>query len=102
MGLFVTAVLSILVLGLVVLMSDLNLNQTRRIESQVRRDTRRIRSKTLRGWSATRISNRYPAIPIEQIHRVRRAMARHLAADQEIRLLKTLWSMNIAEADFEG
>lgn len=102
MGLFLAAVLSIVVLGLVLLMSDINLNQTRRIESQVRRDTRRVRSKTLRGWSAARIARRYPAIPIEQIHRVRREMARHIAADQEIRLLKTLWSMNVAEADFEG
>lgn len=102
MGLFVAAVLSIVVLGLVLLMSDVNLNQTRRIESQVRRDAGRIRSKTLRGWSATRIANRYPAIPIEQIHRVRREMARHIAAGQEIRLLETLWSMNVAEAEFEG
>jgi hypothetical protein len=98
----IAALISIVVLGLVVLMSDIDLNQTRRIESQVRRDTRRIRTKTLRGWSAARVSERYPAIPVEQIHRVRRQMARHIAADQEIRLLKTLWSMDGAEAEFEG
>jgi hypothetical protein len=102
LGLFIAALLSIVVLGLVLLMSDVDLNQTRRIESQVRRDTTRIRSKTLRGWSAARIAARYPEIPIEQVHRIRRQMARHIAADQEIRLLKTLWSMNVAEAEFEG
>jgi hypothetical protein len=102
LGLFIAAVLSIVVLALVLLLSDFDLNQTRRIELQVRRDAGRIRSKTLRGWSAARIAGRYPSIPIEQIHRVRRDMARHIAADQEIRLLKTLWSMKVAEADFEG
>jgi hypothetical protein len=101
-GLFVAALLSIIVLGLVLLTSDVDLNQTRRIEAQVRRDTGRIRSKTMRGWSAARISRKYPDVPIEQIHRVRREMARHIAADQEIRMLKTLWSMNVAEAESEG
>lgn len=102
MALFVGAVLSLIVLGLVVLVSDVNLNQTRRIEAQVRRDSTRIHRKTLRGWSAARVARRYPDIPIEHINRVRRQMARHIAADQEVRLLKTLWSMNVAEADFEG
>ena len=55
MGLFIAALISIFVLGLVLLMSDLNLSQTRRIESQVRRDTRRIHSTSLRGWSPAHI-----------------------------------------------
>ncbi|NNC91047.1 MAG: hypothetical protein HKN80_01005 [Acidimicrobiia bacterium] len=102
MGLFLAALLSVIVVGLVLLLSDFNLNQTRRIELQVRRDNGRIRARTLRRWSAARIARRYPNIPIEQIHRVRREMARHIAADQEVRLLETLWSMDVAEAEFEG
>ncbi len=100
MGLFLGAVLSVLIVGVVLLAVDVNMNHTRRIESQVARDTVRIRRKTLHGWSADRIAARYERIPLEQIRRVRREMARSIAADQEIRLLQILWSMNVAE--YEG
>ncbi len=99
---FLGAVLSLIVVALVVLAVDVNMTNTRRIEAQVARDTARIRKKTLRGWSAQRVAGRYPELPIEQIHRVRREMARTIAADQEIRMLETLWSMDVAEADLDG
>ncbi len=98
---FLGAVLALIVVALVLLVVDTNMTLTRRIETQVARDTARIRRKTLRGWSAQRVARRYPELPIEQIHRVRREMARTIAADQEVRLLQTLWSMDIAEAEFD-
>ena len=101
MGFFLAAFLSLAVLALVLLTVDVNTTPARRIEAQVARDTTRIRRKTLQGWSAHRIAARYPRIPIEHVRRVRRDMARSLAADQEIRFLQELWSMNVAETEYD-
>ena len=101
MGLFLGAVIAMCIAGVVVLAVDLDLNQARRIQSEVARDTARIRRKTLSGWSADRIAARYPHLALEHIRRVRRDMARNIAADQEIRLLEKLWSMSTSEAEFE-
>ncbi len=99
MGFFLAAFASMVVLGAVVLAVDVNMSHTRRIESQVARDAARIRRKTLKGWSADRISERYPKLAIEHVWRVRREMARHIAADQEVQLLRKLWSMKAAEVE---
>jgi hypothetical protein len=101
MGFFLGAVVAMCIAGVIVLAVDLNLNQVRRIQSEVARDTARIRRKTLSGWSADRIAARYPNIAVEHIRRVRRDMARNIAADQEIRLLEKLWTMSTSEAEFE-
>jgi hypothetical protein len=102
MGLFLGAVLSLVVLGVVLLVIDVNMTHTRRIESQVARQTAHIRRKTLKGWSADQIAERYPEMSVDQIRRVRREMDRRIQTDQEIRLLHTLWSMKVAEAEYEG
>ena len=99
MGLFLAAVLSLIVLAVVLLTIEVNMTPTRRIEEQVARDTARITRKTLQGWSAHRIAARYPKITVEHVQRVRRDMARTIAADQEVRLLESLWSMEVAESD---
>jgi len=101
MGFFLAAVLSLAVVAVVLLTIDVNMTPARRIEAQVARDTTRIRRRTLQGWSAHRIAARHPKIPIEHIRRVRRDMARNLAADQEIRFLQELWSMNPAETEYD-
>jgi hypothetical protein len=101
MGFFLAAVLSLAVLAVVLMTVDVNMTPTRRIEAQVARDTARIRRKTLQGWSAHRIAARYPKIAIEHVWRVRREMARNIAADQEIRLLQAIWSMPLVEREYE-
>jgi hypothetical protein len=101
MGFFLAALLSLIVVGVVLLAVDVNMTHTRRIETQVARDAARIRRKTLQGWSAERIVRRYPKLAIEHVWRVRSEMARHIAADQEVRLLRTLWSMKAAEVEYE-
>ena len=102
MGFFLAALLSLIFAGMVLLAVDVNMTPTRRIEAQVARDTARIRRKTLQGWSAHRIAARYPKIAIEHAWRIRREMARNIAADQEIQFLHTLWSMDVAESEYEG
>ncbi len=101
MALLLGAFIALVVLMLVLLLCDFDVSQTRRIEAQVARDAIRIRKRTLRGWSADRIAARYPDVPMEQIRRVRREMARSIAATQEIRLLETLWSLEVTEAEYE-
>lgn len=101
MGFFLAALLSLIVLGMVLLAVDVNMTHTRRIETQVARDAARIRGKTLQGWSAERIAKRYPKLAIEHVWRVRREMARNVAADQEVQLLRTLWSMKASEVEYE-
>lgn len=100
MAFFLVAFMSLVIVAVVVLASEIDINQARRIESQVAREATRIRRKTLRGWSVERVARRYPEISIEQIHRVQREMARNIAAEQEIRLLQTLWSMTSAGAEY--
>ena len=90
---------SLAALALVLLAVDVDITQTRRVERQVARDVRRIRVKTIKGWSEERIAARYPHLPIEQIRGVRHAMQRHLAAAEEVELLKSLWSIEAGEPD---
>ena len=97
MGLFLGAVVSLIILGMVLSAVDVNMTHARRIESQVARDSNRIHRKALKGWSADRIARRYPNIPIEHIHRVQAEMARNVTVDEEIRFLESLWSMNTQE-----
>ena len=99
MALFVIAIGAILTVVFVLLVVDIDINQTRRIEKQVARDVNRIRTKTIRGWDAERIANRYPRIPPEQIRRVRRAIERHQSATEEVDLLRSMWSIDIPEPD---
>lgn len=99
MALFLIAIGAILAVAIVLLVVDIDINQTRRIEKQVARDVKRIRAKTIKGWDAERIAERYPGIPHEQIRRVRRAMERHQSATEEVDLLKSLWSIDIPEPD---
>lgn len=101
MGLFLTAFAAVVVLTLVLIAVDVNITQTRRVEKQVERDSRRIHHKTLKGWGADRISARYPDIPIEQIRVVRRHVARGMAAVEEVGLLESLWAINIPEPEYE-
>jgi len=101
MGLFLTAFAALIILALVLLAMDINITQTRRIERQVERDHRRIHHKTLRGWSADRISTRYPDIPIEQIQLIRHHVARGRAAVEEVGLLESIWAINIPEPEYE-
>lgn len=92
---------SLVVVALLLLLVDIDISQTRRIEKQVARDVRRIRTKTINGWSLERIAKRYPHIPAEQIHSVRRAMARRMAAAEEVDRLNSMWSIEIPEPDYE-
>lgn len=101
MGFFLAAVLSLTVAAVVLLTVDVNITPTRRIETQVARDTARIRRKTLQGWSAHRIAARYPNIAIEHVRRIRREMERSVAADQEVRLLQELWSMKMSGTEYD-
>ena len=100
--LFLLSFGSLAVLAVLLLVVDVNISQTRRIEKQVARDVRRIRIKTIKGWSAERIARRYPDLPVEQIGRVRLAMERQVEAVQEVDLLRSLWSIEIAEPDYES
>jgi hypothetical protein len=100
--LLLLAFLSLVVLALVLLLVDVDVTQTRRIEKQVARDTRRIRIRTIKGWSEERIAERYPNVPLEQIRGVRRAMRRHLMASEEVEQLRALWSIDIPEPDYEA
>lgn len=101
MGLFLTAFAALTVLALVLIGVDVNITQTRRIEQQVERDRRRINSKILKGWSDDRIAERYPDIPIEQIHLVRAEVERGMAAMEEVGLLEAIWAINIPEPEYE-
>ncbi|MGI9648434.1 MAG: hypothetical protein ACR2OI_07945 [Acidimicrobiia bacterium] len=101
MGLFLIAFASVVVLAMVLVAVDVNITQTRRIEKQVERDRRRIHRKTLRGWSADRIADRYPELPIEQIRLVRREIARSLAAVEEVGRLEAIWTISIPEPEYE-
>lgn len=92
MALFIAALGALVVLALVLLMVDIDISQSRRIQKQVERDRRRIRSKTLRGWSADRIARRYPSLTPHHIHAVRRQMARSVEANNEIQWLKAMWT----------
>lgn len=99
--LLLLAFLALAVLALVLLLVDVDVSQTRRIERQVARDVRRIRIKTIKGWPEERIAERYPSLPLEQIRGVRRAMQRRAAASEEIDLLRSMWSLEITEPDYE-
>jgi hypothetical protein len=100
--LLVLAFLSLAVLALVLLVVEVDITQTRRIEKQVARDVRRIRIKTIKGWPEERIAERYPHLPMEQIRAVRRAMARHMAASEEVEQLRALWSIDSPEPGYEA
>ena len=89
-------------LAVVLLVVDVDMNQTRRIEKQVDRDVRRIRVRTIKGWTVEQIAERYPGIPEEQIHAVRRAMRRRAEAAEEVDLLKSMWSIEAAEPETEA
>ena len=102
MAFFVAALAALVVLLLVLLLVDIDISQSRRIEKQVERDRRRIRAKTLRGWSADRIARRYPALTPEHIRVVRRQLARNVEADHEIRLLKSMWLASEPETSSDG
>jgi len=102
MGLFLAAFGSVVLLALVLITIDVDISQTRRIEREVARDINRIRSLTIKGWTADEISNRYPQLPAEQIRLVRGAMQRTIAAVEEIDLLESLWSISIPEPDHEA
>ncbi|MBT8202521.1 MAG: hypothetical protein HKN74_05110 [Acidimicrobiia bacterium] len=99
MALALIAIGAILTVVIVLSVIDIDINQTRRIEKQVARDVNRIRAKTIKGWDAERIANRYPRIPPEHIRQVRRAMERHQSATEEVDLLRSLWSIDIPEPD---
>ncbi len=101
MGLPIAALVSVIVLLLVLMTTDLNISQSRRIEKQVERDRRRIRTKTLQGWSPERIAKRYPSLAPDHIRQVRRQVARHLEASQEVQVLKTLWEASESEPSRE-
>ncbi len=97
MVLFAGVFVSLVILAVVLLTTDVNITQTRRIEAQVARERARVRTKTLKGWSVERIASRYPDVAVEQITLVRREVARSIAAEREIRLLKSLWSLSPSE-----
>jgi len=96
------ALASLVVLLLVLLVTEIDISQSRRIEKQVARERRRIRAKTRRGWSPERIANRYPSVPAHHIELVRRSMERGIEAHDEIRLLKSMWMMDGSEANPES
>jgi len=102
MALVLAALVSLVVLLLVLLVTDIDISQSRRIEKQVERERRRIRAKTLRGWSSERIAKRYPSLPYHHIESVRQRMERSIEAQDEIRLLKSMWMMDGSEASPEG
>ena len=100
-AMFLLAFGSLVILALLLLVIDVNISQTRRIEKQVARDVRRIRIRTIKGWSAERIAARFPHLPAEQITRVRAAMKRQVEAVEELDLLRSLWSIETIEPDYE-
>lgn len=90
---------ALVVVAVVLLIVDIDITQTRRIEKQVARDVRRIRMKTIKGWSAESIMEHYPHLTHEQVTAVQRAMRRRAEAAEEVDLLKSIWSMETPEPD---